>query len=135
MGVRVKLRLKYGDVSLDLVALVNTGYETDVPELLIPVNIAEKIGLWPKLPDNIIIETYKTASGLMKVYIIRGANVSLLIEGKERENIEVFIVISEYSDEVLISDQLASKLGIVIEDPAKGLWRIKGESIIRSSEK
>ncbi|NHV45222.1 MAG: hypothetical protein HA493_01065 [Candidatus Verstraetearchaeota archaeon] len=135
MGVRVKLRLKYGDVSLDLVALVNTGYETDVPELLIPVNIAEKIGLWPRLPDNTIIETYKTASGLMKVYRIRGANVSLLIEGKERENIEVFIVISEYSDEVLISDQLASKLGIVIEDPAKGLWRIKGESIIRSSEK
>ncbi|MCC6013482.1 MAG: hypothetical protein LM593_03840 [Candidatus Verstraetearchaeota archaeon] len=135
MGVRVKLRLKYGDVSLDLVALVNTGYETDVPELLIPVNIAEKIGLWPKLPDNIIIETYKTASGLMKVYRIRGANVSLLIEDKERENIEVFIVISEYSDEVLISDQLASKLGIVIEDPAKGLWRIKGESVIRSSEK
>jgi predicted aspartyl protease len=135
MGVRVKLRLKYGDVSLDLVALVNTGYETDVPELLIPVNIAEKIGLWPKLPDNIIIETYKTASGLMKVYRVRGANVSLLIEGKERENIEVFIVISEYTDEVLISDQLASKLGIVIEDPAKGLWRIKGELVIRSSEK
>jgi hypothetical protein len=32
-----------------------------------------------------------------------------------------YIVISEYADEVLVSDQLASVFGIVIEDPAKGL--------------
>jgi hypothetical protein len=37
VGVRVKVRVKYGGASLDLAALVNTGYETDVPELLVPV--------------------------------------------------------------------------------------------------
>jgi hypothetical protein len=31
-----------------------------------------------------------------------------------------------------MSDQLASEFGIVIEDPAEGLWRLKGESVIRS---
>jgi len=31
-----------------------------------------------------------------------------------------------------MSDQLASEFGKVIEDPAEGLWRLKGESIIRS---
>ena len=40
MGVRVKVRVK----SVDLIALVNTGYETDVPEILVPLDIAEKLG-------------------------------------------------------------------------------------------
>jgi hypothetical protein len=31
-----------------------------------------------------------------------------------------------------MSDQLVSEFGIVVEDPARGLWRLKGESIIRS---
>jgi predicted aspartyl protease len=134
MGVRVKVRVKYRGASLDLVALVNTGYETDIPEILIPMSAAEKLGLLPKLPDGTIIETYKTASGLMRVYRVGGGYASLLIGGVEERSVETYLVISEYTDEPLISDQLASGFGIVIEDPAKGLWRLRGESLIRSSE-
>jgi hypothetical protein len=134
MGVRVRIKVKYGSTSLDLVALVNTGYETDVPELLVPVSVAGSLGLWPKLPDNTIVETYRTASGLMRVYRVGGACVSLLVGGSEERSVKAYIVISEYTDEALISDQLASELGIVIEDPAKGLWRLRGESLVRSSE-
>ncbi len=134
MGVRVRVRLRYKNASLDLVALVNTGYETDVPELLVPIGVAEKLGLWPKLPDDTIVETYRTASGLMRVYRVRGARASLLIGSAEGRGVEVYVVISEYADEALISDQLASEFGIVIEDPAKGLWRLRGESLTRSSE-
>jgi len=135
MGVRVKVRVNYRGASLDLIALVNTGYETDVPEILVPINVAEKLGLLPRLPEGTIIETYKTASGLMRVYRIGGAYVSLLIGDVEERKVETYIVISEYTDESLISDQLTSEFGIVIEDPAKGLWRLKGESLIRSSER
>jgi len=80
MGVRVRLRIEYGNSSIDVIALVNTGYETDVPEVLVPVEVAEKLGLWPKLPENTVIETYKTASGLMRVYRVGGAKVSLVAE-------------------------------------------------------
>jgi hypothetical protein len=34
-----------------------------------------------------------------------------------------------------MSDQLVSEFGIVVEDHAKGLWKPKGESAIRSSER
>ena len=135
MGVRVKVRVRYRGASLDLVALVNTGYEADVPEILVPMSVAEKLGLLPRLPEGAIIETYKTASGLMRVYRVGGAYASLLIGGAEERSVETYIVISEYTDESLISDQLASEFGIVIEDPAKGLWRLRGESSIRGSEK
>jgi len=51
MGVRVKVRVRYRDASLDLVALVNTSYETDVPEILVPMDVAERLKLLPKLPE------------------------------------------------------------------------------------
>ena len=70
----------------------------------------------------------------MRVYRVGGAHASPLIGDAEGRSAETYIVISEYTDESLISDQLASEFGIVIEDPAKGLWRLKGESLIRSSE-
>jgi len=135
VGVRVRVRLRYGSSSVDVTALVNTGYETDVPEILVPVDVAERLGLWPKLPEGTLVETYRTASGLMRVYRVRGARASLLVEGSEVGDVDVYVVISEYTDETLISDQLTSELGIVIEDPAKGLWRLRGESTVRASER
>jgi len=134
MGVRVRLRVEYGGVVAEVVALVNTGYETDVPELLIPIGVAERLGLWPRLPDDTLVETYRTASGLMRVYRVRGARVCLAAEGAEPRCVDSYLVVSEYVDEPLISDQLTSRLGIVIEDPAQGLWRLRGESRLRRSE-
>jgi hypothetical protein len=37
--------------------------------------------------------------------------------------------------EVLISDRLADELMIAIEKPGEGLWRLRGESTVRRSEK
>ena len=81
--------------------------------------------------DGTIVETYKTAAGLMKAYRVGGASTALLIEGVEAREVGTYVV-SEFADEPLMSDQLASEFGKVIEDPAEGLWRLKGESIIRS---
>jgi hypothetical protein len=61
----------------------------------------------------------------MKVYRVSGANISLLIDNAEVRSTETYVVISEYVDEALISDQLTSRLDIVIEDPAKGLWKLR----------
>jgi len=91
VGVRIRVRIGYGNSSADTIALVNTGYETDVPEILIPIALAERLGIWPRLPENTTIETYetyKTASGLMKVYRIPGARISLVIDGVEKKIVE-----------------------------------------------
>ena len=70
--------------------------------------------------DGTIVETYKTAAGLMKAYRVGGASTALLIEGVEAREVGTYVV-SEYADEPLMSDQLASEFGIVVEGPAKGL--------------
>gem|GEM_PF-5163396 len=77
--------------------------------------------------DGTIVETYKTAAGLMKAYRVGGASTALLIEGVEARVVGTYVVVSEYADEPLMSDQLVSEFGIVVEGPAKGLWRLKGE--------
>jgi predicted aspartyl protease len=133
VGVRVKVEIEYCGKRVVVTALVNTGFEGDVPEILIPISIAERLGIWPRLPESTIIETYKTASGLMRVYRIPGAKVRLVVDEETREPINSFIVISEYTDEALINDQLISAMGIIIEDPAKGLWKLRGENKIRRS--
>jgi hypothetical protein len=33
-----------------------------VPEILDPVSVAEKLGIYPRLLDGTVVETYKTAS-------------------------------------------------------------------------
>ena len=134
MGVRVRIRIEYENKSVETIALVNTGFEGDAPEVLIPLYIAEKLGVWPNLPEETLIETYRSASGLMRVYRIKGAKVHLITEGVRTQSINTYLVISEYTDETLINDQLISSLGIIIEDPAKGLWRLRGETKIRMSE-
>jgi len=68
------------------------------------------------------------------VYRVRGAEVHLIIEDVESKQVDTYLVVLEYTDEVSINDQLISRLGIIIEDPAKGLWRLRGDDKIRESE-
>jgi hypothetical protein len=84
------------------------------------------------LLDGTVVETYKTAAGLMRAYRVGSASAALLIEGVEAREAGTYVVVSEYADEPLMSDQLVSEFGIVVEDPAEGLRRLKGESIMRS---
>jgi len=69
MAVRVKLRLRRGEASMKVIALVNSGYEADSPRLLVPVNLAKELGLWP--PPLDAKETFfETASGPLKARLV-----------------------------------------------------------------
>lgn len=56
MPVRVRVRLEAlvgatrGAV-LEGVALVNTGYEAQVPDCSVPREVARRLGLWPPPPE------------------------------------------------------------------------------------
>jgi len=133
MGVRIRVEIEYRGRKVSVIGLLNTGYESDVPEVIVPLSVAEELGVWPKLPEGTTVETYRTASGVMTVYRASGITVRLITDEGVRDPIPSYVVICEHVDEVLISDQLISAMGIVIEDPAKGLWRLRGESRVRGS--
>lgn len=139
MAVRIRIRiesLKGKKEIIETIALVNTGYESEEPEIIIPIKLAEKLGIWPKLPENSRIEEYGTVGGIIKLYWIPYCvKVKILTKDKTSKYVRSHVTISEFEREVLLSDKLAGALGIVIENIGKGYWRFPNEKKIRKSEK
>jgi hypothetical protein len=60
--------------------------------------------------------------------------VRLVASDAESKEVEVDLVMSPLIDEPLISDILAGRLEIAVEDFAEGLWRFKWEPIEKLEE-
>jgi len=128
MAVRVKVRVRSGGNEIIGYALVNSGYETDSPELLVPSEMAEALGVYPNVKEA-VVERYRAVGG-SEVRMLRlreAGEVEVLAEGRSSQPVRCDLVVSEGEDELIISDKLASKLGIVIIDPGEGVWCFRDE--------
>ncbi len=129
MVVRVPIRVRIGDKVLETIALANSGYEAETPQLLLPLEAAKKLGLWP--PTSEASESvFETAGGPLTVWIYPRIAIVQVVENNETSpRVVADIVISPLADEALLSDALISELGIVLEDVKRGLWRFRWEPI------
>jgi len=130
MAVRLKLRVSRGrSRGVELIALVNSGYETETPELLVPPWVAEELGLYPRLPRGSEVRDYVLADGSRtKLIRIRSAvEVRVITEDRISEPSECDIVIAEGAEEPLISDKLADALKVAIIAVGEGLWCFRDE--------
>ena len=126
MAVRLRLRIRRDSRVIDVVALLNSGYEAPTPQLLIPIAIARELSLWP--PENAIELELETAGGPLRVwYFPRAAFVKIIAEDIESKEVLTDIVISPLADEPLINDMLAEELEIAVESFGRGLWRFRWE--------
>ncbi len=135
MVVRVRVKISVNDKSVETSALLNSGYETEMPQILIPIPLAKILNIWPS--SNVYESTYETAGGPLRVWICRkNCKVKVITSDRESKEIDAVLVISPIADEVLLSDQAISELEIALEDVGKGLWRFRDEPIdkVRRSE-
>ena len=133
MAVRVRLAVRNRETgaSIELVALVNSGFETEGPELLLPIEAARALGLWP-LRSGARAATYDTAGGPTNVWIYpRALEVRVVAEDVETSPVVADAVVSPVEREALLSDKLVSALQIAIEDAGEGLWRFRFEGLNR----
>ncbi|MEM2154110.1 MAG: hypothetical protein QXY76_04290 [Nitrososphaeria archaeon] len=57
MAVRLKLKVRVMN-TIEVIALLNSGYEAAYPQLLVPVSVAKSLGLWPPTSsEEIVLET------------------------------------------------------------------------------
>ncbi len=136
MGVRVRIRIRVNGIVQETAALVNTGFETEEPELLIPIKLAERFRLYPP-PKGTQVAEYVTAAGpALMVRLPSKIQVEMSYERTTRA-VEAVAVMGTLEQEVLISDSLAEELKIAIQNPRKGLWRFRDEEArkTRPSEK
>ena len=69
VAIRVKLRIKSLRSNREVIssALVNSGFEAETPQLLIPRKLAIELDLWPPPEDAYLIEV-GTAGGPVRNY-------------------------------------------------------------------
>ncbi len=123
MAVRVRVRIcmKSSGRCVETSALVNSGYETSHPEILVPRRLAEHL-LVPLTPPKARTMVYETPFGFHHLTLVeKEATVELVSVGAKADNVDV--AISELEREVLLSDTLSSALGIQLIDIGAGLWR------------
>ena len=130
MAVRVKLRIKSrleAGVEVETVALVNSGFEVDAPEIVIPIRLAEGLNLRSRLLEA-RVEPYNTVAGPIRMYVLPSSiEVEVVEEDNRSPSVVCDAVVSDMEVEVLISDYLAGALGIVVEDFRDGIWRLKSD--------
>jgi len=133
--VRVKLKIRSLLSGSEVVssALVNSSFEAETPQLLVPRSLAVKLGLWPPPPQAYLVEV-GTAGGPVRNYFVpEAAEVYVVTEDRIVGPVKCDVMISNLEYEVLISDMLGSKLKIVILD-LKGKWRFSDEEKVRTTE-
>jgi hypothetical protein len=136
MAVRVKIQLhpvREPAKIFETVALLNTGFETEEPQILIPVAFFQK--LFASFPEGTTIQSYEVAGGaVIKGYEIKQAvKMRLVTEDKKSEFITASIIVSELEKEVILNDKAIDFLGILLEYPGKGLWRFRDEERMSAS--
>ncbi|ABL78858.1 hypothetical protein [Thermofilum pendens] len=136
MGIRVRVRIVVGERSLETSALLNSGFESDEPDVCIPVALARRLGLWP--PQEVRGEDAFTAGGEVTLYVLSAqARIQLLAGGEVKSEAACVLVVNPYVDEVLLSDYVMDELGVVALSFRRGLWRHASDppSTVRESEK
>lgn len=132
--IRIKINSLKGKPPLEVSSLLNTGFGTEEPEVLVPVKVAEKLSFWPELPEGAMVKAYETAGGIARMYRISGAiEIQAATGDKISKPVKCSLVISEIENEVLLSDRTIEELNIIIESPAKGLWKFKDDVELRNS--
>jgi len=132
--IRIKINSLKGKPPLEVSSLLNTGFGTEEPEVLVPVKVAEKLSFWPELPEGAMVKAYETAGGIARMYrISKAIEIQAATGDKISEPVKCSLVISEIENEVLLSDRIIEELNIIIESPAKGLWKFKDDVELRNS--
>jgi len=133
MACRVRIRLKKEDKNIETSAILNSGFETDSPDIIIPVEIAKKLGLWPFKEESAML--LETGGGEVSLpYFISAVELELILGDREPKKTIVNVLVNPYIHEVLISDYVSSILGIILLDFKRGLWRLSDDPINKIRE-
>ena len=115
MACRVRVRLRRGSRCVETSALVNSGFESDEPDVVVPVEGARALGPMAAPRRRRAGRARDGRRGPRGAVLQEGAKLELLAEGVSM-SLDVCIIVDPYVDEVILSDAVAGELGISILD-------------------
>ena len=109
--MRVKISIKCGNKEIVTSALVNSGFESNEPEIIIPLEVAKRLGLWP--PVSVEYAEYETAGGIITLPRYKNiAEIRLILEDKETKPIKCTLTVNPEVSEVFSIINLKKSLPI-----------------------
>jgi hypothetical protein len=134
MTVWLEIKIRSGNSEVVTCAMANTGFEGLGTDIMLPMDLAKRLGLWP--PKNADIYAVRTASGVAPIYRLRDyVEVEVMVSDRSVAPVKLTPIISDTVEYVLLSDKALTALGIVIISAGEGLWCLRDElgRVIRSS--
>ena len=133
MAVRVRVSVTgVGGKSAQMTAVLNGGFETHGPSLLLPHRAAALVLERPDEGEPVIAEV----AGGEAAFRQPGENVEVRVVAGDRSGpvTECAVLVSMQDREVLLSDSGIDAVGVKVESFGRGLWRFGDESGSRPSE-
>ena len=130
MGIRVPIEVRYRERSVKTSALANSGYESDEPEIHIPLALAKRLGFSLEALKS---ERYRAIGIEIPTYVLGYVEVRIVVEDRVSDWVRARAVMVPNEYEVILSDALIESLGIELVRPRSGLWRFRDETKTRSS--
>ena len=119
---------------MESVGLLNSGFESEAPGILVPHEVATRLGFLPTLPAGASLRDFETAGGSVRMYLLTQAvRVRVICDDKQSDPASCDLTISEVEREVILSDTLIDALSISLESPGSGHWKFYGEEAKRTS--
>lgn len=135
MAVRVRIRVERTSrpkTAIETVALANSGFESPVPEILLPVRAAARLGLWPP-GRKARAERYDSpATDFSLITLPRSVRVRLA--GPTCKAILSNVAISERQTEAILNDRLVDALKLQLIQAGRGIYRVGPRGKLRRSE-
>jgi len=123
VACRVRVRIRHGNSIVETSALVNSGFESDAPDIVVPVEVAKRLGLWPPRKARAVV--LETGGGeTAAIYSESAVELELVLGDRELKRVTANVIIDPYIREVALSDYVSSLLGIMLIDIKRGLWRL-----------
>ncbi len=136
--VKIKLRSRFCDRAVETSAIPNSGFghphpgTPSRPIVRIPYRLARELCIGEDILNRYARkEIYDTAGGPVELRLLPESIYIELVE-KGRPILSDALV-DKNADVVLLSDRAISELGIVILDPAEGIWALKEDMKPRQS--
>ena len=114
------------------VAVANSGFEADAPEVLLPIRVAERLRLWPP-PRGARAERFESPAATFPMLMVPRA-VRVGLAGERPAGVVADAVISERETEVVLNDRLIEALRVELVAVARGLFRVGRRGRLRRSD-
>jgi len=116
LALRIPVRLRHLDREVEAPALLNTGFETDVPVVALPLQVALELGL--RVGER---RMYFGPGRLIGEAFLAGKLTVVVESGGVSRAIEAHALVEPGESEVVLSDTCIAELGIVV-DLKRGAW-------------